>query len=113
MQKNMVARSSGTGTTLTGTGTTLTGTGTSPLLPMGTGTTQSGTGTTSPLHSGYRYYLVPVPLTCFAQKMSDFSISHPFFFHKPPLTHPMSKIYHGIHPKQLQKWFRINETPFS
>ena len=59
---------------------------------MGTGTTLSGTGTTCHLYYRYWYhFLVPVPLASFAQKMSGFGISHPFFFNIPPQIHPTSK----------------------
>ena len=97
-----------------GTGTTLTGTGTSPSLPVGTGTTLSSTGSTCLLHNGYRYhFLVPVPIRDFAQKMSGFGIFTHFSSINLLPFHPISKIRHGIHPKQLQRWFRINENPFS
>ena len=80
---------------------------------MGTSTTQRGTGTTCPLHHGYRYhFLVPVPLRDFCLENIDFAIFHRFFFTKPPPIHPISKIHHGIHPIQLQRRFRINETLF-
>ena len=53
-----------------GTGTTWIGTGTNYVLVSGTGTTLDGTGTNWPLHGGYRYHpvLVPVPLRGIAQK---------------------------------------------
>ena len=105
--QNRVAGSSGTGTTLTNTGT-------SYPLPVGNGTGLSGTGTDCPLHHGTgTTQLVPVPPTGFCPENAGFCISHSFFFHKPSLIRLISKIHHGIHPKQLQMWLRINKNPFS
>ena len=66
-----------------------------------------------PTASWYRYHsLVPVPFTSVCPENVGFWHFHPFLFHKPSPIHPISKIHHGIHPKQLQRWFRINENPF-
>ena len=78
------------------------------------GTPLTYTGTGYPLHtctSTTQHVLVQP--TGFFLEMFDFWHFHLFFIHHSSPICPISKTHHGIYPKQLQKWFRLNKNPFS